>query len=167
MTGDHLSARSNATSGELGRDASPSVAADILHRVNGSGRDATPEEVMSGVTDALFDDDPVADLDVSEELVTQGLDEILIALIALRDDETHGTGLMEDVATLFDVEPSPGTVYPRLHDLEDKGTLMRHDLVRTKQYSISDDAAARATIEQAMYQHLAVGLFLHTALDAV
>ncbi len=121
---------------------------------------------MSSVANDLLDDD-VGDIDVGEEVVTQSLDEILVALIALRDDETHGTGLMEDMTRLFDVQPSPGTVYPRLHDLESDGTLTRHDLVQTKQYSIRDDDAAESTLESAMYQHLAVGLFLHAALDAV
>jgi hypothetical protein len=121
---------------------------------------------MSSVADDLLDED-VGDIAVREEVVTQSLDEILVALIALRDDETHGTGLMEDMARLFDVEPSPGTVYPRLHDLESDGTLTRHDLVQTKQYSICDDDAAESTLESAMYQHLTVGLFLHAALDAV
>jgi DNA-binding PadR family transcriptional regulator len=121
---------------------------------------------MSSVADDLLDED-VGDIAVREEVVTQSLDEILVALIALRDDETHGTGLMEDMVRLFDVEPSPGTVYPRLHDLESDGTLTRHDLVQTKQYSISDDDAAESTLERAMYQHLAVGMFLHAALDAV
>jgi hypothetical protein len=120
--------------------------------------------MSSIVGDLLGDAD---DLDVAEEVVTQSLDEILVALIALRDDETHGTGLMEDMARVFDVQPSPGTVYPRLHDLKADGTLMRHDLVQTKQYSVDDDDAADRLIERAMYQHLAVGLFLHAARDAV
>lgn len=121
---------------------------------------------MSRVGASLFDGerDHAA---VGEEIVTQSLDEILLALIALRDDETHGTGLMEDMATLFDVRPSPGTVYPRLHDLDESDVLARHDLVQTKQYAIDDEETAEAKIEDAMYQHLAVGLFLHAALDAV
>jgi len=121
---------------------------------------------MSQVGTTLFDDDR-EQVAVAEELVTQSLDEILLALIALRDDETHGTGLMEDMATLFDVRPSPGTVYPRLHDLDESDVLARHDLVQTKQYAIDDEPSAAETIEDAMYQHLAVGLFLHAALDAV
>jgi hypothetical protein len=134
--------------------------------VRGGGCDDTPAEVMSSVAGNLFDDD-VADIDVAEEVLTQSLDEILVALIALRDDGTHGSGLMEDVTQLFDVEPSPGTVYPRLHDLESDGTLARHELVQTKQYSVSDDDAAESLLEDAAYQHLAVGLFLHAALDSV
>jgi hypothetical protein len=121
---------------------------------------------MSQVGASLFDGD-AEEATVGEELVTQSLDEILLALIALRDDETHGTGLMEDMATLFDVRPSPGTVYPRLHELDESDVLVRHDLVQTKQYAIDDAEAAESIIEDAMYQHLAVGLFLHAALDAV
>ena len=119
---------------------------------------------MSVIVGDLLDDGE--ELDVAEEVVTQSLDEILLALITLRDDETHGTGLMEDMARVFDVQPSPGTVYPRLHDLEADGTLTRHDLVQTKQYSVNDEDVASRLIERAMYQHLAVGLFLHAALDA-
>jgi DNA-binding PadR family transcriptional regulator len=120
---------------------------------------------MSAVADDLFDGD-VDSVTVSNEVVTPSLDGILLALVQLRDDGTHGTGLMEDVEQLFGVEPSPGTVYPRLHDLESGGTLTRHDLVKTKQYAISDEDAATDEIERAMYQHLAVGLFLQAALDS-
>lgn len=45
--------------------------------------------------------------------------------------------------------------------------LTHHNLVQTKQYSISDDAAAKSTLKRAMYQHLAVGMSLHAAPDAV
>lgn len=119
---------------------------------------------MSDVAATLHDRDG-EDVTVSEELVTQSLDEILLALIQLRDDDTHGTGLMEDMATLFGVRPSPGTVYPRLHDLDADGVLARHDLVQTKQYMIDDEAAAADRLESAMYEHLALGLFLRAALE--
>ncbi|MHB9287027.1 PadR family transcriptional regulator [Halobacteriales archaeon Cl-PHB] len=164
MTSENLTAGPYANPSEPGHDSTPSVSPELLRRVRGSPRDRTPEDVMSAISDGLVDDDEVA---VSEELVTQSLDEILLALIVLRDDETHGTGLMEDVAQLFDVRPSPGTVYPRLHDLDADGTLSRHDLVQTKQYSVADDDVVAERIESAMYQHLAIGLFLQAALDAV
>ena len=166
MSGDNLHAAPHAARTDPPHDSSPPVTPQLLQRVRADGRDSTPAEVLSSVADVLLADD-VSDIDVAEAAVTQSLDEILVALIALRDDGTHGTGLMEDMAQLFDVQPSPGTVYPRLHDLESDGTLTRHDLVRTKQYSISDDDAAESILERAMYQHLAIGLFLHAAVDAV
>jgi len=134
----------------------------LLSRVRGDERDDTPASVLDSITDDLE-----ADPDFDEQLVTQSLDELLLALIALRSDGTHGTALIEDVGDLFDVEPSPGTVYPRLHDLDAEGTLARHDLVQTKQYAISDDEAAGETLEAAAHQHLAMGLFLTAALESV
>ncbi|MFC7075336.1 PadR family transcriptional regulator [Haloarcula halophila] len=122
-----------------------------------------PEPLLSSVIEDVAD----GDLTVDDGLVTQSLDEILLAMIALADDETHGTGLMEELSRLFDADLSPGTVYPRLHDLEAEGQLRMHELVQTKQYSIDDAAAAESKIEDAMYQHLAIGLFLHASLDGV
>ena len=102
---------------------------------------------------------------VDDGLVTQSLDEILLALIALTDDETHGTVLMEALETQFEANLSPGTVYPRLHELESDGILEMHELVQTKQYSIDDRNEAERVIEKAMYEHLVMGTFLQAALD--
>lgn len=146
-------------------DATFRVTPQLLKEAGQGARDRTPEDVMSRVGEALFDA-PDGDVTVDEELVTQSLDEILLALIELREDDTHGTGLMEDMATLFGVRPSPGTVYPRLHDLDAAGVLARHDLVQTKQYMIDDEAAASDRIESAMYEHLALGLFFRAVLES-
>jgi len=146
------------------RYSTPTDAQRLLQHIRDAQRDTTPEATMSTIAESLFDDD-VDDVSVSRDLVTQSLDEILLALVALRDDGTHGTGLMEDVDCLFEVDPSPGTVYPRLHDLESGGTLARHELVQTKQYAIRDEDDAADRIERAMYQHLTVGMFLHAALE--
>ena len=129
----------------------------------GLDSDAVPESLLASVVDDVAD----GALTVDDGLVTQSLDEILLALIALADDETHGTGLMEELSRLFGADLSPGTVYPRLHNLEADSQLRMHELVQTKQYSIDDTAAAESMIEEAMYQHLAIGLFLHASLDAV
>ncbi len=134
-------------------------------RANSStaSRDAIPESLLTSVIDDVAD----GDLAVDDGLVTQSLDEILLALIALSDGGTHGTGLMDDLSQLFDAQLSPGTVYPRLHDLEADGTLTMHELVQTKQYLIEDAADAEAQIEQAAYRHLLVGMFLRASLDAL
>lgn len=167
MSGNDLRPTQFPTSPAEAPDESvPRIPPELLQRVSGTQCDTTPAEVMSTAVEDLLGGD-TDDVTVSEEVVTQSLDEILVALIALREGETHGTALMEDVSSLFGVEPSPGTVYPRLHDLESDGTLARHDLVQTKQYAIRDEGDAAERIERAMYQHLAVGLFLEAALDAV
>ena len=119
--------------------------------------------LLSSVDEAAAD----GGVAVDNGLVTESLDEILLAMIASSSNETHGTGLMEELERQFDVQLSPGTVYPRLHELEADGTLEVHELVQTKQYSISDRSAAKSQIERAVQQHLALGMFLQAALDAM
>lgn len=154
------------TSKESPRDAGAGVAPALLQNASRDGCDDTPAAVLSRILDDLSADES-ADIAPDERLVIGSLDEILTALVALRTDGTHGTRLIEDASELFGVEPSPGTVYPRLHDLEADGTLERYDLVQTKQYGIDDADAAASRIEDAMYQHLMLGLFLSAALDSV
>lgn len=166
MSSDDLYAATRTTNSDSLQQNAPTDTEQLLERVRDGRRDTTPEAVMSAIADDLFDGD-VEDVSVTREVVTPSLDELLLALVALREDGTHGTGLMEDVGCLFDVEPSPGTVYPRLHDLESEEILARHDLIKTKQYAVSDGDAAADRIERAMYQHLAVGLFLQAALDSL
>jgi hypothetical protein len=124
-------------------------------------QETDPEQVLSSVMERLAVEESFA---FDDEIVKQNLDEILIALISLRDG-THGKALIDDLSRLFDAELSPGTVYPRLHDIENDGTLAMHELVRTKEYSVDDDDDAKSRIERAMYHHLALGLFLHDSLD--
>jgi len=127
----------------------------------GTGGEADPEHVLSSVMETLTVEESFT---FDDEIVKQNLDEILIALIALRDG-THGKALIDDLSRLFDAELSPGTVYPRLHDIESDDVLSMHELVRTKEYSVDDEDAAREQIERAMYHHLTLGLFLHDSLD--
>jgi hypothetical protein len=119
------------------------------------------EAILSTVTDSLFDDDFAFD----EATVKANLDEILLMLVALRESQTHGKGLMEDLERVFGAELSPGTVYPRLHELEEEGALQVQELVRTKEYRIDDFELCREEVEAAMRQHLALGFFFKAALD--
>jgi DNA-binding PadR family transcriptional regulator len=66
---------------------------------------------------------------------------------------------------VFDTELSPGTVYPRLHDLDDQGLLRARELVQTTEYLVDGDEAAGERVESAMRQHLALGCLLSVALD--
>jgi len=100
-----------------------------------------------------------------EGIVKHSLDELLLVLVALHADGTHGKQLMDDLAQLFNARLSPGTVYPRLHDLEEEDTVQVHEMVRTKEYTIEDEVEAEARVRDAMNQHLAVGLFLQCALE--
>ncbi|WP_336133429.1 helix-turn-helix transcriptional regulator [Natronomonas amylolytica] len=120
--------------------------------------------VVDGVTGQLF---PEESFQFEEDLVKHSLEELLLVLVALRDADTHGKGLMDDLSTLFDARLSPGTVYPRLHDLEDEEILEMHELVRTKEYRIDDAEAAREQIQAAMRQHLTLGFVFYSALQDI
>ena len=121
-----------------------------------------PREVLSVVMNMLF---PDTDFRFDEDLVKQNLDETLLMLITLRESGTHGKGLMDDLARLFDAHLSPGTVYPQLHELEDGGLLQMQEKVRTKEYHIGDDRKVRARLEQSMCQHLALGYAIYLSLE--
>lgn len=100
-------------------------------------------------------------------LVKQNLDVILLALVRTTDGETHGKALMNRLSDLFGTHLSPGTLYPRLHALEDAGLLEVHERVRTKEYSVADDEAVAEFVGQHARQHLLLGQLLRDALVEV
>ncbi|GGL22774.1 transcriptional regulator [Halarchaeum grantii] len=131
--------------------------------------DASSDEATVRPTELLEDALVSLDADAEgfrfdEDIVKHSLDELLLVLIAARADGTHGKQLMDDLDQRFDARLSPGTVYPRLHDMDAEGTVAVREMVRTKEYTISDDAEAEARVREAMLQHLAIGRFLERAL---
>lgn len=113
--------------------------------------------------DAVFAD-VGADFDFDDAIVKENLEAILLVLISIRGG-AHGKRLMGDLSDVFDAQLSPGTVYPRLHDLEAAGVLSVHELVRTKEYTITDEERAHERIERAMCQHLALGAVFRSSLE--
>ena len=158
---------------ETGPTATSDVTVDQLYEELNSLRAEPPEMnvrmapeqrselILEHVQQTLFDDSAFA---FDESTVKANLEEILLVLIAHRSSNANGKNLMGDLTTIFGTRLSPGTVYPQLHDLEDDGTLRVQELVRTKEYEIDDDDALAERVSAAMEQHLALGLFLRTAL---
>ena len=105
--------------------------------------------------------------DIESALVTESLDEVLLVLVGLGEEGTHGKGLMSDLETVFGADLSPGVVYPRLHELEEEGLLEVQELVRTKEYRIADGERVRERIEGAMRQHLALAAVFRNGLGRV
>jgi DNA-binding PadR family transcriptional regulator len=99
-----------------------------------------------------------------EAIIKENLEAILLGLISVRRG-AHGKRLINDLSDFFDAQLSPGTVYPRLHDLEAAGVLRVHELVRTKEYTIADETRARRRIERAMGQHFALGAVFRSSLE--
>ncbi len=127
----------------------------------GAGSGAVVSELAATADRSLLTDQFAFD----EERVKGSLDQLLVALVGARTSETHGQQLIEDLSEEFDTRLSPGTVYPRLHDLCDEGLLERRELVRTKEYDIDDEAAAEEMISESARQHIALGLAFQSALE--
>ena len=119
-------------------------------------------ETVADVQGSLFGD---AEFSFAETHVKSSLDELLVSLVALRSADTHGKQLLDDLAEEFDTILSPGTVYPRLHDLCDEGVLEQRELVKTKEYTLADGEEAKADVAAAARQHLALGMVLRAALE--
>jgi DNA-binding PadR family transcriptional regulator len=134
--------------------------------LHGAGQPDEPgtavSEVVSEVEASLFGSDSFA---FEETHVKASLDELLVSLVALRSADTHGKQLLDDLAQEFDTILSPGTVYPRLHELCDEGLLEQRELVKTKEYTLDESGAARSSVAEAARQHLALGMVLRASLE--
>lgn len=146
---------------------SESVSVELLReQLEGVGDETDPGQVVSQtiseVETGLFGDEQIA---YDKPRIKFSLDELLVALVALRETDTHGKQLMSDLNEQFDTSFSPGTVYPRLHALCEAGVLDQCELIRTKEYSIEEAEAARSAVVDAARQHIALGVFLQTAVE--
>lgn len=145
-----------------GDETDGEVTADGESSVFGPADREPAEEALATTMNTLF---PHTDFRFDEERVKTVLEDLLVVLVALREDEAHGKRLMGDLARMFDARLSPGTVYPKLHDLEEEGVLSGHEKVHTRDYLIDDREAARERIEATMQQYLALSFFLYVALE--
>lgn len=125
---------------------------------------ARTEAVVEEASEVLFGGSAPQ---IDDGLVKQSLSELLVVLVGLRAADAHGKGIMEDLNRFFGAQLSPGTVYPTLHDLEDEGLLEMRELVQTKEYAIDDTTEAREAMQNAMSQHLALGLVFQRALQEI
>ena len=134
--------------------------------LNGRGQPESPgtavSEVVTEVEASLFGEDTFT---FEETHVKSSLDELLLSLVALRDADTHGKQLLDDLAQEFDTILSPGTVYPRLHELCEEDVLQQRELVKTKEYTLDDVDAAGGAVAEAARQHLALGMVLRATLE--
>lgn len=110
--------------------------------------------------------DATAADEIPRNLTKTSLPAVLLALLEIRDGERHGKVLLEDLEDRFGHSFSPGTVYPKLHDLDDAGVLrvLKRATVE-KDYAFQDPEAAYTRIEIVAEQHAAMARFLHAALE--
>ena len=124
-------------------------------------------------TDTPLTDDAVATRDgrldndqlhtISDEIITEHIDAILLLLIAVRDGAC-GKDLLQDIRRLFGTDLSPGTVYPHLSSLADDGILEMQKLSKRKVYRLSDPDAALTRVDHAADQLLLFSVVLKRVL---
>ena len=134
------------------------------HDVGEEDPAAVTAEILTETERSIEDADR---LRVDRGLVTQSLEELLLMLVGLRTTDASGKGIMEDLDRFLGAQPSPGTVYPTLHDLEERGLLDVHELVQTKEYLIDDEGAAAQALREAARQHRAMGQLFQRALEDI
>lgn len=141
-----------------------SLVSELNHSRSSSEADpaARTERLVEEATDTMFGG---VRPEIDDGLVKQSLPELLVVLVGLRSNETHGKGIMEDLNRFFGAQLSPGTVYPTLHELDEEGILEMRELIQTKEYAVDDAEAARESLQEAMAQHLALGLLFQRATD--
>lgn len=164
-------------SGEAVRESAPTPATEQILRLieehnTRVGSSTAVEQSDSGPLETLLDTALASigadsSFEFDSQLVTRSLDEVLLALIAIRERDTNGNALIQDLDELFDSRVSPGTVYPTLHEMDDEDLLEMFELVQSKEYRIADSGQATDRIEAAAQQHLALGVFLHRAAQEV
>ena len=153
-------------------ESTPTTVESLLHELDSVGQpearfapseadDAVAATLAAALRNLVGDDEFAFD----EGMLKQNLEPVLVTLVALQERGTHGKALMSDLAGLFGADLSPGTVYPALHDLDDEELLRVHEMVRTREYRVEDSEAAKTMIAEAMYQHLALGLFFYETLQ--
>lgn len=174
----------NETLKELAADVDDDTASSVtLSDLNsvidaGSGRPQTgrqdSRETVQRHSDTPLTDDDILAIDewfgsdqlhaVSDEVVTEYIDEILLVLVAVRGGAC-GKELLEDVQTVFGTDLSPGTVYPHLTELADDGTLELRRLSKRKMYHLSDPETVFTRVDRTADQLLLFSLVLKTTLD--
>ena len=167
--------RASTSAGDAGESqvSLETLLADVTEETVTTDRDTTgvrllPEQDAEVVYDEVIDRLGFDSAFMLEDaIIKDNLSELLLVLIALREDGTHGKALKQDLATLFDAHLSPGTVYPALHALEEAGALEVQELVQTKQYVVDDKAMTTEKLRRAMRQHLALGMVFADALARV
>lgn len=161
-TGTDIPSTESGGSRETGRG--PGAGTDIQENGSSTVSMSSAGGTATGIKATLADLN--ADFDFDDAVVKENLEAIILVLISVRGG-AHGKRLISDLAELFGAQLSPGTVYPRLHELESAGVLSVHELVRTKEYTVADEERARELIERAMYQHLALGTVFRSSLEHI
>ena len=123
-------------------------------------------------TDEHTDGDPPTTLDATAvrslawDIARADLKSVLLALVAIHEP-TSGKELLQDHLAAVSKQCSPGTLYPKLHDLEEEGYLERTDLCgREQRWMVANTEATEERLTQAAAQLTALAQLLQFAATA-
>ncbi|MEF8832218.1 MAG: response regulator [Candidatus Thermoplasmatota archaeon] len=78
---------------------------------------------------------------IKEDIQKNCLEELTILMIA-NEGKIHGKAIIDKLRERFGLSISAGTMYPKLHDLEDRDILEKHEGVQSKKYSLRNKSEA-------------------------
>lgn len=161
-----MASKSGKTSTTLA-DADESVGRLYERILEESGGDFEDRDIQDSPVQERFDEivEELFDVEFDRSFVTDNLESILLLFVSLKDDDTHGMGLIREIDAVFGVELSPGIVYPKLHDLQEEGLVRNQELVHTKAYEVTDESTTASRIDDATRQHLVLGFLYARALQ--
>ena len=105
---------------------------------------------------------------IKEDIQKNCLEELTILMIA-NEGKIHGKAIIDKLREQFGLFISAGTMYPILHDLEDRGILEKYEGVQSKKYSLKNRSEAvgiaREKIKSVFSQYLLLYQLHKTYMD--
>ncbi len=114
-----------------------------------------PEEILDTLSKRF--EEVINEEKIKSDIRSDCLEELTILMIA-NEGKIHGKGIIDELRERFGISVSAGTMYPILHDLEEKGILEKHEGIQSKKYSLKERseaiAIAREKIKSLFSQYL-------------
>ncbi len=124
------------------------------------------EDLMDVISEKFRD--VIDDEKIREDIKKNCLEELIILIIA-NEEKIHGKAIIDELRELFGLSISAGTMYPILHDLEDRDVLERHVGIHSKKYSLKEGREgveiAKEKIKSVFSQYLLLYQLYRTYLN--
>ncbi|MEF8873845.1 MAG: PAS domain S-box protein [Candidatus Thermoplasmatota archaeon] len=88
------------------------------------------------------------------------LQELAILVIANKG-KVHGKGIIDELRESFGLSISAGTMYPILHELEEKDILEKHEGIKSKKYSLKEESEGLNMAREKIQSIFSLYLLLH------
>ncbi|MFW5952937.1 MAG: response regulator [Candidatus Natronoplasma sp.] len=124
------------------------------------------ENLMENLSEKI--EGVISEEKIKEDIQKNCLEELTILMIA-NEGKIHGKAIIDELREQFGLSISAGTMYPILHDLEERGILEKHEGVQSKKYSLRNRSEAvgiaRQKIQSVFSQYLLLYQLHRTYMD--